>query len=141
MIASMTTAAAAPSKPERPVPSPAQIEKIATGIVTAGLVAIVIKPFRDDLRVTIETKVAKQPPEAKTLWLLSTKAAERVLGEVADIAKGVKHRDRSSCTHACGCIAKAVFVASALRATTLVTSSCEASLARCGSSRTARASD
>jgi hypothetical protein len=44
MIASMT--AAAPSKPERPVLSPGQIEKIATSIVTAGLVAIVIKPFR-----------------------------------------------------------------------------------------------
>ena len=38
--------AAAPSKPERLVLSPAQIEKIATGIVTAGLVAIVIKPLR-----------------------------------------------------------------------------------------------
>ena len=63
----MTAAAVAPSKPERPVLSPAQIEKIATGIVTAGLVAIVIKPFRDNLRVTIETEVAKQPTEAKTL--------------------------------------------------------------------------
>jgi arsenate reductase-like glutaredoxin family protein len=95
MIPSMT--AAAPSKPERPVLSPAQIEKIATSIVTAGLVAIVIKPFRDDLRVAIETQLAKQPPEAKTLWLLSTKAAERVLGEVFNSDERAHRGDGAGC--------------------------------------------
>jgi hypothetical protein len=95
MIPSMT--AAAPSKPERPVLSPAQIEKIATSIVTAGLVAIVIKPFRDDLRVTIETELAKQPPEAKTLWLLSTKAAERVLGEIFKSDERAHRGDGAGC--------------------------------------------
>jgi arsenate reductase-like glutaredoxin family protein len=95
MIPSMT--AAAPSKPERPVLSPAQIEKIATSIVTAGLVAIVIKPFRADLRVTIETEVAKQPTEAKTLWLLSTKAAERVLGEIFNSDERAHRGDGAGC--------------------------------------------
>jgi arsenate reductase-like glutaredoxin family protein len=94
----MTAAAAvAPSKPERPVLSPAQIEKIATSIVTAGLVAIVIKPFRADLRVTIETEVAKQPTEAKTLWLLSTKAAERVLGEIFNSDERAHRGDGAGC--------------------------------------------